>query len=161
MTIYLTLDWQPNEQFLFVFTFADDYETSNLRANYWRRDDIHLPGNTLNLEFENEQKEVHTISINTMYTWAPSHVEVGLMADLLSLANRINGSKKRFGLQKELVWFKNTNLACKSLRLLHETHKDEKSIVHDRNGIIEVCKGKTLVGWPVNQKLIDWLKIYC
>jgi len=74
MPIFVQWKWMHTKTFLVIFHFIDDYSKPNLR--------------TKTIPFKNQDNpEVKT----TEMTWAPSHVEVGLLSDLLSYVNIING----------------------------------------------------------------------
>lgn len=160
MTIFLTLDWQPNEQFLFIFTFKDDFKSSNLRSNLTKVKAL-VTGSV---------SEYTVTDINTCeqiasshYTWAPSHIELGLMTELLSLANRINGSKKRFVLQKQITLMKNIRPDYKILKKIHESRKSKSTtfFFQDKTEYLQMTKGQMKIGWEVTQHLIDTLKTFC
>ena len=75
MPIYIQWRWNENtKSFLVIFHFFDDLRRENLR----------IKKKTGIWETLHPQKEA-------WMTWAPTHVEIGLLADLLLYANIING----------------------------------------------------------------------
>ena len=88
MTFFFRWIWQENDQFLLTFTLYDDFKNRNLR------------GKNRYIYFISEGNLTPTPKLEPIYTWAPRHTEQGQIAELLSWANRINGSKKRFIIKK-------------------------------------------------------------
>jgi len=80
MTIFVRWKLESNNQLVLIFYFYDDYTKPNLRGMV----------KIITGKFMLQQPELKPI-----YSWAPSHIEQGLIAELLSFANRINGSSKR------------------------------------------------------------------
>lgn len=78
MPIFVEWKWQENtSSFIVIFHFIDDYTKSNLRITkngFW--------------SYILEQKGV---SNKAWMTWAPSHVELAMLADLLHMANIVDG----------------------------------------------------------------------
>ena len=78
MPILVQWKWQERtKSFLVIFHFTDDYSETNLRMETF----YPFPGLPSPLK-------------NTRMTWAPSHVEMALLSDILSYANLINGLKE-------------------------------------------------------------------
>lgn len=76
MPIFVQWKWQERtETFLVIFHFYDDYSKPNIRFKKKFKDE--------SLEFE-----------RPTITWAPSHPELGLLSELLTYANIINGLKE-------------------------------------------------------------------
>jgi len=75
----ILVQWKWNERtksFLVIFHFYDDYSKPNIRLK--------------KKTFKDEGVEFERPTI----TWAPSHPELGLLSELLSYANIINGLKE-------------------------------------------------------------------
>lgn len=77
MPIYVQWDWQEKTKtFLVIFHFFDDFSDPNLRIK--RQEKVFKV-----MRFKPECK--------AWMTWAPSHVELGLMGELLRYANIVDG----------------------------------------------------------------------
>lgn len=91
MPIFVQWTWKERtKSFLVIFHFYDDGKKPNLRMKRKRH---HL--GRANLRRANEGGEIpeflkYSKSISVM-TWAPSHVELGLLSELLRYANLIDG----------------------------------------------------------------------
>jgi hypothetical protein len=82
MTIIFSLQLQPNSQYLLVFYFIDDFRNPNHRG--WI---------SKTQEFEDSKIGYHRQTYKqAMYSWAPTHSEQGLIAELLAFMNELNGS---------------------------------------------------------------------
>jgi len=76
MPIFVQWEWQERTKtFLVIFHFYDDYSKPNIRLK--------------KKTFKDEGLEFERSTI----TWAPSHPELGLLSELLSYANIVNGLK--------------------------------------------------------------------
>lgn len=104
----ILIQWKWVEQppsFLVIFHFYDDYSKPNLRTAEMRFEGygpfyIYVPEKlTPRLRPEEPRK------VRTVVTWAPSHSELGLLMDLLSYANIVNGFKEQVKreLKKKLI----------------------------------------------------------
>ena len=99
MPILVQWKWQENTKtFLVIFHFDDDFSKTNLRTRRmtFRGKDfsfqMYIP------EDLSSSKYIEPHNIRTVVTWAPSHIETGLLSEVLSYANIINGfseEKKR------------------------------------------------------------------
>jgi len=80
MPIMVQWEWQElTKSFLVIFHFYDDFIKTNVRLKKMKFK------NDLNARSEFERPTI---------TWAPSHPELGLLSELLSYANIINGFKE-------------------------------------------------------------------
>lgn len=86
MPIFVEWDWQEKTKtFLVIFHLYDDFSRPNLRIKRMNK------SNTVRVA---TQKGDISSSVRTWTTWAPSHRELGLLMELLSYANVINGLKE-------------------------------------------------------------------
>jgi len=77
MPILVQWKWkEKTKSFLVIFHFYDDYSKPNIRFK--------------KKKFKDEKSEFE----RPMITWAPSHPELGLLSELLSYANIVNGLKE-------------------------------------------------------------------
>jgi hypothetical protein len=87
MPIFVEWDWQAKTKtFLVIFHFHDDFSRPNLRMKKFAGNPSEIvittpTGNIVN-------------PVRAWTTWAPSHPELGLLMELLSYANVINGLKE-------------------------------------------------------------------
>ena len=98
MPILVQWKWKERtKSFLVIFHFYDDYSKPNLR--------------TKKRKFKGKGVEFERATI----TWAPSHLELGLLSELLSYANIINGLKEteKRALRRDL------EIAVKGNKYLH------------------------------------------
>ena len=83
MPILVQWKWvERTKSFLVIFHFYDDYSKRNLRLKKKKLTVLSAPEPSAH-EFETE-----------VMTWAPSHPETGLLSELLSYANIVNGLKE-------------------------------------------------------------------
>jgi len=115
LPIYVRWNWHENTKtFLVIFYLLDDFSKPNLRLEIGKIKDELLRTHTIKVfdttfktfrerrDFisylikEKAQNEIPDIIKNERYliTWAPSHVELGLLSEVLSYANLINGLKE-------------------------------------------------------------------
>jgi hypothetical protein len=101
MPVFFQWEWQENTQtFLLIFHFDADGSKPNLRKQEMTFSDfkgMHTAFIYLPLDFQaSEEFKASTMDSKrrSVITWAPSHVEVASMMELLSYANIINGFKK-------------------------------------------------------------------
>lgn len=148
MPIFIQWKWQEKtETFLLILHFDADGSKPNLRNRnmaFWSSKDIEGErelGRNDAYYFPAKHREffqralcmramgdVSAITTRNVQTWAPTHVELGLMQELLSYANIINGFK--IGIREELrkkleVFFRNKN------QEMVEYVKSYFSLVHD------------------------------
>jgi len=107
----ILVQWKWVEQppsFLVIFHFYDDYSKPNLRTARMRfvgdrPSYIYLPEELVPIQHKSSESQ----KTRTVVTWAPSHSELGLLMDLLSYANIMNGFKEQVKreLRKELAIF--------------------------------------------------------
>lgn len=85
MPVFVEWRWKERtKSFLVIFHFYDDFSKENLRIKKYER------GKMLIILSPEE-----AIMPNKAWmSWAPSHPELGLLSELLSLANIINGLKE-------------------------------------------------------------------
>jgi len=82
------VEWKWKEQtktFLVIFHYYDDFSSPNLRLKKYDKREKKAIIRTPVGEIETKK---------AWMTWAPSHVELGLLMNLLSYANIINGLKE-------------------------------------------------------------------
>ena len=77
---------EDNGQLLLLFYLVDDFQEFNIRGK------LFYLGKVLDSD---KATQGQMCTLKPIISWAPSHVQHGLMAELLSLVNRINGSKAR------------------------------------------------------------------
>ena len=113
MTIYSRWEWQEKTTtFLLIFHFDADFSKTNLRIKeecLWNGKDFYseyYDPNTIyafparvansmkNMPVPLKVGDTRKITVRNVATWAPSHVEVAILADLLLYANIINGFKE-------------------------------------------------------------------
>jgi len=93
MAMLVFVQWKWNEKtksFLVIFHFLDDYTRPNLRL---KRVKINIVDGAKVIFPVFVEKVGGTES--SIMTWAPSHIELGLLSELLSYANIINGLKEK------------------------------------------------------------------
>jgi hypothetical protein len=90
MPVFVEWQWQERTKtFLVIFHLNDDFSTPNVRVN----------------KYEIGRKEAQILTPigehttlrapEAWVTWAPSHVETGLLMEILSYANIVNGLKTK------------------------------------------------------------------
>jgi len=91
MPVFVQWKWNQNtKSFLVVFYFIDDFSQPNLRIKTYKRiKRTIVPVKIQGRDVIREGKE------QAIMTWAPSHVEMGLLLELLLYANIINGLSER------------------------------------------------------------------
>lgn len=150
--IYLRLEWQSNNQFLFIFEFHDEYPKPNIRFK--------------------SAKNGYDKDYHNWIEWAPTHVELGMMAELLSFANRINGSKQRIVLLEVLT--QHSTYVKKALEGSTLQNNPSNYIMEQKTPFelkilqwFSKCKrsvfyknGDVIVGFEVNQALINFLRLF-
>jgi len=95
MPIYVEWKWEEQTQSLLaIFHFYDDFSKPNLRL--FKKDDERIA------VYYSPKGDRYTTK-KTWVTWAPSHSELGLLMELLSYANIINGLKPT---EKKKLWTK-------------------------------------------------------
>lgn len=93
MPIYVEWKWvERTKSFLVIFHFYDDYSTPNLRMKMKRleRPNVRHGGWMSDMPVLKDISDEHA-EYKPMMTWAPSHVELGLLSELLRYANLIDG----------------------------------------------------------------------
>ena len=83
MPVFVQWKWEEKTKtYLVIFHFLDDFSEPNLRmkSNYM-------------VDFKRSLKKIHLNppKPTSIMTWAPSHPELGLLSEVLSYANIING----------------------------------------------------------------------
>ena len=176
MPILVQWKWRERtKSFLVIFHFFDDYSKLNLRVRkrhfikneksveYRKPIYLYVPSQTL---FPEEVKDMEkrgflSIGIRTTTTWAPSHVELGLLGELLSYANRINGlseTEKREVLKKMLIFVdKEKGIEeCGSFEAYAKLHVENKTFLMG----LESRKGKERASFCAElcPEYIDYLK---
>lgn len=92
MTIFVRWSMKPNELLLLLFYFVDDFRKANLRGGLYS----YGSGSSIaDLDKFRDKSKVGLHELKPIISLSTSHVEQGLMSELLSLANRVNGSKAR------------------------------------------------------------------
>jgi hypothetical protein len=77
MPIFVEWKWhEKSKSFLVIFSFIDDYTKSNLR--------ISTTGRWADIKRKKSHKKA-------WLTWAPSHVELAMLSDLLHISNIVDG----------------------------------------------------------------------
>ena len=78
MPILVQWKWKERtKSFLVIFHFDDDYSKTNLRMNY-------VYSVTFPVQIDKSRRKA-------IMTWAPSHIELGMLGEILRYANIING----------------------------------------------------------------------
>ena len=86
MPVYVRWQWkEKTKTYLVIFYFFDDLVKSNLR---FRLMNVTKSGELLMLE---EAENNPDVTPQSVMTWAPSHVEIALLGDILRYANIIDG----------------------------------------------------------------------
>ena len=103
MPVYVRWQWkEKTKTFLVIFYFFDDHSSSNMRFR------LKVIGSTFIEDMENNPD----MPPQPIMTWAPTHIEIALLGDVLRYANIIDGlgvfEKKK--LRKKLeIQVKNNN----------------------------------------------------
>ena len=90
MPVYVQWKWEEKTKtYLVIFHFLDTFDKPNLRMK-----------NVPRIDFKRSPNKIHLAppKPTPIMTWAPSHPELGLLSEVLSYANIINGldyGKKR------------------------------------------------------------------
>jgi len=80
MPIFVEWEWKERtKSFLLIFSFYDDFSKPNLRLRKMKVRKMSYPN--------------YDPPFKPVTTWAPSHIELGVLSDVLSYANLINGLK--------------------------------------------------------------------
>ena len=98
MPIFVQWKWQEKtKSFLVIFHFFDDYIRYNIRFRKKRFEGgkeipayLYFPKEHVSFPFT----PIEPVQFKTVMTWSPSHIELGLLSELLSYANIINGLKE-------------------------------------------------------------------
>lgn len=92
MPVLVQWKWiKRTKSFLVIFHFDNDYSKPNLRTRKMRFEGkrpiyLYVPQDLVP-----EEDVSHPAKIRTVMTWAPSHLELALLTELLCYANVING----------------------------------------------------------------------
>ena len=132
MPIYVQWKWIDRTQtYLLILHFDSDGSEPNLRNRDMAFKSSLCPRDNMKLYYPSEppmgickwseaeerklqteiEEGISTVRKRIVTTWAPSHIEIGLMGELLSYANRVNGLKQecRLALRTKL------DIACNAL----------------------------------------------
>ncbi|MHA1833568.1 MAG: hypothetical protein ACTSV7_06215 [Candidatus Baldrarchaeia archaeon] len=98
MPIFVQWKWQEKtKSFLVIFHFFDDYIRYNIRFRKKRFEGgkglpayRYFPKEHVSFPITPEEP----VQFKTVMTWSPSHIELGLLSELLNYANIINGLKE-------------------------------------------------------------------
>ena len=98
MPIFVQWKWQEKtKSFLVIFHFFDDYIRNNIRFRKKRFEGgkgvpayLYFPKIHISSPFT----PIEPVQFKTVMTWSPSHIELGLLSELLNYANIINGLKE-------------------------------------------------------------------
>lgn len=155
MPVFVEWKWQERtKSFLVIFHFYDDFSKPNLRIRRFAK------GNRL--MFSEPLKAIFTKE--AWMTWAPSHVEMALLTELLSYANMINGlkEKEKRELKKSLESRKSLYEAdwMKGILDYHVSPNDTfKEIGIDKKMVIYHDESKKVYsGVEICPEYIDYLK---
>lgn len=94
MPIFVQWKWQDKTKtFLVIFHFFDDFSKPNLRCkqNKIKKEDATLWVLRDRGVLTDSDEKADDTPWTSVMTWAPSHVEVGLLGELLRYANIIDG----------------------------------------------------------------------
>jgi len=101
MPIFVQWKWaEKRKSFLVVFHFYDDFSKTNLRIRKYSPLQVtyedegitkHIMEHTMMITYTDLSKGESIIPDKAWMTWAPSHIELALLSELLSYANIING----------------------------------------------------------------------
>jgi hypothetical protein len=116
LPILVQWEWkEKTKTFLVIFHFYDDYSKPNMRSERTRFLRGKPPINPYVYFYVTEEEFSKAVYPQRFYpskhraviTWAPSHIELGLLQELLSYANIINGFKEsvKLDLIKKLMFF--------------------------------------------------------
>lgn len=118
MPIYVQWKWvNKTETFLLLIHFDANWSAKNLRIEPKQfikhkdfEDILYFPADSQTLEQCKKMNGIESLKVRSVVTWAPTHIENGIVAELLNYANRINGLKREQ--RKELriplqLWHKN------------------------------------------------------
>ena len=101
MPIFVEWKWkEATRTYLVIFHFDDDYSKKNLRTQTMKFEDEKLLNPELRyytpavLHFASDDHFRRKFQIRSVTTWAPSHVELALLTEVLTYANLINGLKE-------------------------------------------------------------------
>ena len=82
MPVLVQWKWkEETKSYLVIFHFFDDFSAPNLRTTILGISKSHF----------GEDIDLSKRKSTPLLTWAPSHIELGLLSEVLSYANRING----------------------------------------------------------------------
>ena len=146
MPILVQWKWvERTKSFLVIFHFFDDYSQPNLRMGEFKSD---------------------TIRVKALMTWAPSHVELGLLSEILRYANVIGGQnvieKRELREKLELTTPEKSDVVKMFSHddILEATSSMEKGLIHLI--LLQPRKGMPITGAETAVKLcpeyIDYLK---
>ncbi len=130
-------------------------EAPNLTAQYGN---VQFYTPSENLDFYRSVSEVWKDSkVRTITTWAPSHVEIGLLSELLAYANIINGFK---------VWEREKLIPHLDIsKTVFEEYLKTTTIAEDEDPLdnfMKYCSEKTfLLGREFNYKLQRNESLFC
>jgi hypothetical protein len=148
MTIFVRWSWQSNEQLLLILYFYDDYSQPNIRGK-------------VKSTIECQQAETR-LGIKPMYSWAPSHVEQGLIAELLSFANRINGSRKRFEFNERINTFRFESFDKNELifsdvaeKLSRDVADNNANLIVTADMMLGIEEGSPFIARRLTKELVD------
>ena len=80
MPVFVEWEWkEQTKSFLMIFTFYDDFSKPNLRLR--------------KMKVRRTSHPKYDPPFKPVTTWAPSHLELGLLSEILAYANLINGLK--------------------------------------------------------------------
>jgi hypothetical protein len=89
--IFIRWEWKEKTRtFLLVFYFIDDETKQNNRFRFKVFNEFSKP-----IVFLEEPANNPDLPSQPIMTWAPSHLEIALLGDVLGYANIINGLKER------------------------------------------------------------------
>jgi hypothetical protein len=95
MPIFAQWKWNEDTRtFLVVFHFFDDYIKTNVRFREKRLESGKDGQPVYFLNPDHEGRSTQPVQFKSVMTWAPSHPELGLLTELLTYANIINGMKE-------------------------------------------------------------------
>lgn len=94
MPILVQWKWQQKTKtFLVIFHFCDDFSKPNLRTRCmaFRGKGPFFMYVPEDMVLSNKRLSTKSQNVTTVVTWSPSHIETGLLSEILSYANVING----------------------------------------------------------------------
>lgn len=138
MPILVQWKWkEKTKSFLVIFHFFDDYSKPNLRVKKMRFEGSEPPYIYVPQDFSSTTGR--SIKTRPVMTWAPSHVETGLLGELLRYANVVGGlneaEKKKLRRKLEVIYDVPEKVEKRIKYNRHAYEKWKKEILDELSGI--------------------------